>query len=78
MDAIDWEAMNRRDYHDEHSKSVCMAECLSPQAVEPGRFFMVFVCSEEVKLAVERAVDESGLSLDIKVNPHIFVTQKPS
>ncbi len=67
--------MNRRDYHDEHSKRVCMAECLSPQAVEPNRFYMVFVGSDETKQAVEKAAQESGLSLDVVVNSNMFVTQ---
>ena len=75
INTIDWEAMNRRDYHDEHSKRVCMAECLSPQAIEPSRFYMVFVGSDETKQAVEKAAQESGLNLDVVVNSKMFVTQ---
>jgi hypothetical protein len=33
FDAIDWTAMNKRDYGDEESRSVCMAECLSTKTV---------------------------------------------
>lgn len=52
-----------------------MAECLSPQAVEPSRFYMVFVGSDETKQAVEKAAQESGLNLDVVVNSNMFVTQ---
>ena len=38
MKSIDWEMMNIRDYHNAQSKSVCMAECLSPQTVTIDNF----------------------------------------
>ena len=50
FDAIDWDAMNKRDYHDPHSKSVCMAECLSPGSVGPGLLYTFFVRTDAVKL----------------------------
>ena len=73
VEAIDWAAMNRREYHEPHSKSVCMAECLSPSTVKPGQFFMAFVATEATKQAVDRAAIESKVSLDVKVNPNMFV-----
>ncbi|MGF0150061.1 DarT ssDNA thymidine ADP-ribosyltransferase family protein [Megasphaera elsdenii] len=33
MELINWEKMNERNYHDQESKLVCMAECLSPRAL---------------------------------------------
>ena len=48
FDAIDWDAMNKRDYHDPHSKSVCMAECLSPGSVDSCSFYTLFVRTDAV------------------------------
>lgn len=33
FEAIEWEVMNSREYHDAHCKSICMAECLAPGVV---------------------------------------------
>ncbi|MDN3680089.1 DarT ssDNA thymidine ADP-ribosyltransferase family protein [Vibrio tapetis subsp. quintayensis] len=70
---IDWDAMNRRDYHDEESKSVCMAECISPKAVAVDDFFMIFVPSEQVKQNVQMLLSDEGVALDVKVNEGMFL-----
>ena len=38
MKSIDWETMNIRDYNNAQSRSVCIAECLSPQTVTVDNF----------------------------------------
>ncbi len=40
FNAINWSKMHERDYSDDESKSVCMAECLSPNMVEASRFLV--------------------------------------
>lgn len=73
FEAIDWQAMNLRDYHDSDSKSVCMAECLSPTIVPISDFFIVFVPNEEVERYVQKQCSELGIQLNIGVNEHMFL-----
>ena len=49
IESIDWDAMNRRDYKDNHSKMVCMAECLSPDPVSHMQFQSIYVPNEETQ-----------------------------
>jgi hypothetical protein len=70
--AIDWEAMNRRDYHDPHSKSVCMAECLSPTMIIPSEFFKIFVDSDESATYVEEQNSRHGTKVLLMVNERMF------
>ena len=74
LDAIDWEAMNRRDYSDSSSKSVCMAECLSPRIVKPDEFSRIFVCDDKSAIRVERVKKKFGVNVDVTVNENMFVT----
>lgn len=71
--AIDWEAMNLRDYHDPHSKSVCMAECLSPTAVSVDKFFALFVPNESIERQVRGVAAQLKLGFNIDVNKHMFL-----
>lgn len=73
VEAIDWETMNIRDYHDPECKSICMAECLSPGPVTVDKFFKIFVPSDAVANKVEEIVDDLGLELDVVVNSGMFV-----
>jgi len=72
MKAIDWDAMNKRDYLDQHSKCVCMAECLSPGAVSPARFQSVFVKDPADEAAIRSLVARAGLSIFVNLNPAMF------
>lgn len=71
--AIDWEVMNRRDYHDAHSKSVCMAECLSPTAVSVDEFFAIYVPNESIERQVRGVAAQLKLGLNIDVNKQMFL-----
>jgi hypothetical protein len=71
--AIDWEAMNRRDYHDPHSKSVCMAECLSPTTISPNEFFNIFVYCDKSAAYVEAQKKRHGIKVEVKVNERMFL-----
>lgn len=75
FDRIDWEAMNRRDYHDEESKSVCMAECISPNSVAVADFFKIYVPNDQVKQNVEMLIRDQGVTLDVQVNERMFLTR---
>lgn len=72
--AIDWEAMNRREYRDPYSKSVCMAECLSPRIVSPDEFSRIFVRDDASAARVEKARKKFGVTVDVTVNENMFVT----
>lgn len=67
--AIDWDTMNRRDYHDPLCKSICMAECLSPTTVSPDDFFKIFVyCGDSASYV--RGFDSQ---IKITINERMFL-----
>ena len=72
FDQIDWNTMDRRDYLDPECKHVCMAECLSPQAVPVDKFYMIFVPNDTVAVIVANELDCRGISIEIKVNGRMF------
>ncbi|NWE71178.1 DUF4433 domain-containing protein [Pseudomonas gingeri] len=72
FEAIEWEVMNRREYHDTHCKSVCMAECLSPGVVLPRNFARLYVQSAEIEAICKAKMQECGLTVPISVNPGMF------
>lgn len=74
FEAIDWELMNKRDYHDPDSKSVCMAECLSPKIVSPNSFYNIFVYCDESAAYVEKKQKRHGTSVEVKINKLMFVS----
>lgn len=60
--------------------AILLIQDFRPKAVEPNRFYRVFVHSDETKQAVEKAakesgLKESGLNFDVVVNSNMFVTQ---
>ncbi|EAQ4329572.1 MULTISPECIES: DarT ssDNA thymidine ADP-ribosyltransferase family protein [Gammaproteobacteria] len=67
---IDWDTMNKRDYHDPDCKSICMAECLSPSIVDISKFFMIYVPTTTIERAVVRELN--GKSVDVNVNRGMF------
>ncbi|MGC3981094.1 MAG: DarT ssDNA thymidine ADP-ribosyltransferase family protein [Steroidobacteraceae bacterium] len=70
---IDWETMNRRDYHDTTCKNVCMAECLSPRVVPASDFFQIYAPNEMVAMSVRQGVAQRRLQLDVGVNGAMFL-----
>lgn len=51
--AIDWESLEKRDYHNERSKNVCMAECLAISPVKPKDFNSICVPTEGIKSKIK-------------------------
>jgi len=72
MQEIDWDTMNRRDYHESDCKSVCMAECLSPRPVYATDFFKVYVSHEAAAKQVREIIAGLRLTLEVDVNPGMF------
>lgn len=72
--AIDWETMNRRDYHDAYCKSVCMAECLSPRTVPITDIFKIFVPDNIVEKFVSSLMIKRGVRIAVGVNPAMFLS----
>jgi hypothetical protein len=66
--AIDWGAMNRREYADPHSKHVCMAECLSPGAVAAADFQSIYVATEANKRQAQTWVQAAQAACYVDVN----------
>ena len=54
INAINWEKMEERNYNDDVSKNVCMAECLATSPVLPKDFHTIFVPDENTKYKVEQ------------------------
>ncbi|SKA58835.1 DarT ssDNA thymidine ADP-ribosyltransferase family protein [Photobacterium toruni] len=73
MDRIDWDNMNLRDYGDDVSRSVCMAECLSPQTVTVDNFFKLYVSNDKVKQNVEMILRDHNVEIDVIVNRGMFI-----
>lgn len=71
--AIDWETMNRRDYHEAECKSICMAECLSPQPVPATEFFRIYAPDEEIARQVSNTINRLQLRLEVEVNSAMFL-----
>lgn len=67
--AINWELMNKRDYKNIECKSVCMAECLSPETVEAKNFASFYVNDDKSKKHVEGLLKASNLSKFVNINP---------
>lgn len=71
--AIDWVKMNEREYSDPESKSVCMAECLSPSTVDSSCFLSIFVKDAAIEGEVRKLLDKAGVSLHLNINSTLFV-----
>ena len=74
IESIDWGLMNQRDYHDDDSKSVCMAECLSNEPVLLNYFFKIYVCCKESQEMIEQVVKTAAVEVDVSVNKNMFVS----
>ncbi|MEZ8743273.1 DarT ssDNA thymidine ADP-ribosyltransferase family protein [Vibrio atlanticus] len=72
MEAIDWGAMNTRDYSDANSKSVCMAECLAPGIVNADHIYTIFVKTDDCEARVTKMVRQYKLSLYVNKRPNMF------
>tara|TARA_R110001583_G_scaffold85875_1_gene224965 strand:- start:2008 stop:2586 length:579 start_codon:yes stop_codon:yes gene_type:complete len=76
FDAIDWEKMNERDYHDEESRSICMAECLSPAMVIASRFAYIFVANDTNAATIREQLKIAKLETNVTINPWLFLRKK--
>ena len=56
--AIDWDALEKRDYHNEESKNAGMAECLAISPVLPEDFQSVYVPTDKIKQELKKLADE--------------------
>ena len=70
---INWPLMNQRDYADAACKSVCMAECLSPNSVPASNFFKIYVDSDEAEQRVLEAAKTANITINVDVNENMFV-----
>lgn len=70
--AIEWEVLNARDYHDPHCKNVCMAECLAPGLVPHSDFFKIYVPDEPVATISRSKLLEAGVNVQVDVKPGMF------
>lgn len=73
FNAINWSKMNERNYNDVESKSVCMAECLSPNIVSASRFLSIFVNNAEQQQKVLANRNTAKLDFRVNINSRMFV-----
>ena len=71
--AIDWDAMDKRDYKDPHSHSVCMAECLSPSTVSSNSFVSIYVKDNVSYERVNAMLQAANISCYVNINAYMFV-----
>lgn len=71
MEAIDWEAMSKRDYSDQYCKCVCMAECLAPGSVPADLFHAIYVKDHEAQTQVLDMVD-GRYRIHVDIAPAMF------
>ena len=75
MGAINWNKMNERNYlGDEESRSVCMAECLSPKGIKPSSLSFFFVKTEQNQQQVRQWLKAVGLEKHVNVNAGMFAS----
>jgi hypothetical protein len=72
-EGVEWDVMSERDYQNPHCKSVCMAECLSPDVVLPKDFSRIYVPSDEVEKLCATKMREAGVKVPVGVNPGMFL-----
>lgn len=72
FESIDWELMDTRNYHNSDCKNVCMAECLSPEAVRVSDFFKIFVPTDQVGDVVMSEAAQLSQSIEVTVNRNMF------
>lgn len=73
---IDWDKMEERDYSDPECKSICMAECLSPNSVPVEKIFSIFTKDKTDQEMILEHVDSMNKPLHINVNPYMFLKEK--
>lgn len=76
IEEIDWGKMEERDYSDPECKSICMAECLSPQAVPVGKIFSIITKDENDQDSVLEHVNGMIGPPHVDVNPYMFLKAK--
>lgn len=74
MNAIDWSAMDQRDYTNSHSRNVCMAECLSPKTVLACQFASIFVKDQNSYNSVQRLITQYKLTCSLTINSNMFIS----
>jgi len=68
--------MNERDYNDTESKSVCMAECLSPNIVEADGFCSIYVKNAAQQQQILAYRDAAKLDFYVNDNSLMFVNHE--
>jgi len=76
FNAINWQKMNERDYNDTESKSVCMAECLSPNIVEADGFCSIYVKNAAQQQQILAYRDAAKLDFYVNDNSLMFVNHE--
>ncbi|WP_414931879.1 DarT ssDNA thymidine ADP-ribosyltransferase family protein [Vibrio europaeus] len=72
MEETNWEVMNKRDFKTPESKNICMAECLSPNAVSPEDIHAIYVAEDEDRIEVAKLVAEMKLRIFVETKPFMF------
>ncbi|ANY89907.1 MULTISPECIES: DarT ssDNA thymidine ADP-ribosyltransferase family protein [Pseudomonas] len=76
FEAIDWDLMDLRDYHDQECKHVCMAECLAPGPVLVSQFAKIYTPSDAISGFVRTQAAAAGVrNLWIDANRNMFPTR---
>ncbi|MFV3416078.1 DarT ssDNA thymidine ADP-ribosyltransferase family protein [Pseudomonas nitroreducens] len=69
---IDWQRMNTRDYKDQETKLVCMAECLSPATVPPQDFDTLLFKNTAQEAQAKKIALKIGIRISTWAKPQFF------
>jgi hypothetical protein len=72
FEAIEWDIMSCREYHDPNCKSIRMAECLAPGGVKTDDFFKIFTPNESVDALCLAKMQAAGVKVLTGVNQRMF------
>lgn len=70
--AIDWEALDRRDYNNKYCKECCMAECLVPSPLDSKKFFSIYVTDGKMQEQTRQWATQylESYSFHIDISPY--------
>lgn len=73
MEIINWDIMERRDYHDYECREICMAECLYNHPIPINWFNCIYVRNEEIKNYVQEILGQYNIEkIYINIMPSWF------
>ena len=72
FEKIRWDLIDTRDYLNDETKQMCMAECDVDHPIAPQDFAFIYVKTEEAGEIVRRLCGNGPLAKRVQVSPYMF------